>query len=154
MVSYELTTEIDAPAATVVEILHNMKGWVDWTRTVVEATPLGDGVVRPGARVRVRQPKVPTSVWTVDRVDPTTFEWNNLRLGLSTVATHTFADTPTGCSLTVTIRQSGPFAGIVGLLYGGTIRRFLTTMSADITIAAQARTTSELHSSATTDPPS
>ena len=138
MTSYERTIEIQAPARTVIGLLHDLRGWTSWTSTIIEATPLGSGVVRPGARVRARQPGLPVSVWTVDVVDDGTFEWNNLRHGLRTVATHTLTPTPDGCTLHVAIRQEGLLVPAVNALYGKLIRRHLHTMTDDIKRAAEA----------------
>jgi hypothetical protein len=138
MASYERSIEIQAPPRTVIGLLHDLGGWTSWTSTVLEATPLGTGEVRPGARVRARQPGLPVSVWTVDAVDDETFEWNNFRHGLRTVATHRITPTPTGSTLSVTIRQEGILVPAVSLVRGGLIRRHLQQMTEDIKKAAEA----------------
>jgi hypothetical protein len=137
MASYQGTVNIHATPSTVIGLLHNLRGWTSWTSTILEATPLGSGVVQPGARVRARQPGLPVSVWTVDVVDDHAFEWNNYRHGLRTVATHDIDSTPEGSRLTVTIRQEGPLAGPVGLLWGRVIRHHLSQMMQDLKTAAE-----------------
>src|SRR4051794_39753940 len=107
MASYEGTVDIRATPRTVVSLLHDLAGWTTWTSTILEATPLGSGGVKPGTRVRARQPGLPVSVWTVDVVDERRFEWNNFRHGLRTVATHRIESTPQGSRLSVTIQQDG-----------------------------------------------
>ncbi len=143
MTTYERSVDIAAPASTVVRLLHDLKGWARWTSTILEATPLGSGVVQPGARVRARQPGLPVSVWTVDLVDDEHFEWNNLRHGLRTVATHLISPTATGCRLTVTIRQDGLLVPVVSLGVGRVIRRHLVAMTEDIKKAAQSAARAE-----------
>jgi hypothetical protein len=139
MTSYVRSIDIHAPASTVVALLHDLRGWTSWTSTIIEATPLGSGLVRPGARVRARQPGLPVSVWTVDVVDEQTFEWNNVRRGLRTVATHRITPTVGGCTLEVMIRQEGLLLPAVNTLYGRLIRRHLHTMTEDIKRAAEAK---------------
>ena len=113
MTTYTGSIQINAPAATVAGLLHDLPGWTSWTTTIVEATPLGAADMSPGTRVRVRQPGLPVSVWTVDRADDDGLEWNNLRHGLRTVATHRLSPSGTGCRLTVEHR-AGRHAGRAG----------------------------------------
>ena len=137
MTSYQGTVDIHAKPAAVAALLHDLNGWTSWTSTILEATPLGSGVVRPGTRVRARQPGLPVSVWTVDVVDDHSFEWNNYRHGLRTVALHHIDATPDGSRLEVTIHQDGPLAGPVGLLWGRVIRHHLDQMMQDLKTAAE-----------------
>ena len=137
MASYTGVIYIHAAPKLVVGLLHDLSGWTSWTGTILEATPLGSGVVAPGARVRARQPGLPVSVWTVDVVDERTFEWNNYRRGLRTVATHRIEPTPEGSQLEVTIRQEGWLAAPVGMLWGRVIRHHLQQMVSDLKLAAE-----------------
>ena len=137
MTSYTGTIDIQAPTTAVVGLLHDLKGWTGWTGTILEATPLGSGVVRPGARVRARQPGLPVSVWTVDVVDERTFEWNNYRHGLRTVATHRLTPNAAGSTLIVTIRQDGWLAQPVATVYGRVIQHHLDQMMTDLKRAAE-----------------
>jgi Polyketide cyclase / dehydrase and lipid transport len=141
MASYARTIDIQAPADTVSAILLDLHGWCDWTRTILEATPLKNAEVRPGTRVRVRQPRLPgTSVWTVDKADARSFEWNNVRRGLRTVARHRLDDNGQASRLTVVIEQDGWLARPVTLVYGRTVRWFLKAMEDDLKAAAEGAT--------------
>jgi hypothetical protein len=137
MTTYTSTIEIDAPAQIVSGLLLDMPRWTSWTKTVQEATPLRTVVLSPGTRVRVRQPGLPVSVWTVDRADGSALEWNNFRHGLLTVAIHRLQRTATGCRLSVQINQTGFLDAPVRLVYGRLISRHLTQMTADIKAAAE-----------------
>jgi hypothetical protein len=137
MASYTDSIEIHAPVAIVSGLLLDLSGWTSWTTTVQEATPLGSAVVAPGTRVRVRQPGLPVSVWTVDVADRAGFEWNNYRHGLRTVATHRIDDTPGGSRLSVRINQTGLLAGPVAWVYGRLIRRHLHWMTEQLKVAAE-----------------
>ena len=137
MTTYTGSIEIDAPAGVVSGLLHDMPRWTTWTTTVREATPLGAADMSPGTRVRVRQPGLPTSVWTVDRADGDGLEWNNYRHGLRTVATHRLETTDAGSLLTVQIEQDGLLALPVRLVLSRLIRHHLDTMTAEIKVAAE-----------------
>ena len=137
MAAYTGSIEISAPAGRVSGLLHDMPRWTTWTKTIVEATPLGAADMSPGTRVRVRQPGLPVSVWTVDRADGDGLEWNNYRHGLRTVATHRIEPNASGCRLTVTIDQEGLLGLPVRLLVHRLISRHLTSLLADIKVAAE-----------------
>jgi hypothetical protein len=137
MTTYTTSTEIEAPASTVSGLLLDMPRWTSWTTTIQEATPLGAAVLSPGTRVRVRQPRLPVSVWTVDRADDDGLEWNNYRHGLRTVARHRIEASARGCRLTVHIEQAGFLEPPVRMLYGSLIRHHLDTMAAELKAAAQ-----------------
>jgi Polyketide cyclase / dehydrase and lipid transport len=137
MASYTQSIEIQAPVAIVSGILLDLAGWTSWTSTVQEATPLGTAVIAPGTRVRVRQPGLPVSVWTVDVADRANLVWNNLRHGLRTVAVHRLEDNGTGSRLTVRIDQAGPLAGPVDRVYGRVIHRHLKLMTEQLKAAAE-----------------
>src|SRR4051794_36923562 len=107
MTTYTATTDIEAPAHIVSGLLLDMPRWTSWTTTVQEATPLRAAELTAGTRVRVRQPRLPVSVWTVDRADASGLEWDNFRHGLRTVATHQIERTSSGCRLSVRIEQTG-----------------------------------------------
>jgi hypothetical protein len=141
--AYVESIDINAPTDIVSGFLRNLSGWTSWTSTVDEATPLGSAEVHPGTRVRVRQPGLPVSVWTVDVADRTAFEWNNLRHGLRTVAKHQIADTATGCNLTVAIEQHGVLAGTVDMVFGRIIRRHLLQMTQELKRAAESAARAE-----------
>lgn len=139
MATYQGSVEIGAQAETVARLLHDLDGWTGWTSTIQEATPLGRGVVEPGARVRCRQPRLPVSVWTVDQVDERTFCWNNYRHGLRTDASHRMTPTLSGCRLDVEITQQGLLTPMVSMVYGRVIQHHLDRMLLDIKRAAESK---------------
>ena len=100
---------------------------------------LDPGPLRPGARARVKQPGLPSLVWQVTDVDAgTRFTWVTRTPGLATAATHEVSAAPGGSRLTLTVRWTGPLAGVGTALTGKRTRQFL----AQETAGAKARSES------------
>ncbi len=86
---HELTIDIDADAARVWEILSDVERWPEWTPTVTSVERLDRRPFGVGSRFRIRQPKLPTAVWTVTTLEPGCyFEWRNVSPGLTSVGGH------------------------------------------------------------------
>ncbi|HEX7745925.1 MAG TPA: SRPBCC family protein [Micromonosporaceae bacterium] len=122
------TTMIAAPVAAVWKVLLDVERWPDWTPTVTSARWLDPGGMRPGARVRLTQPKLGTAVWTVTDVQPgRSFVWIRRSPGVATLGDHVLTDGPGGTSVTLGIEHSGPLAGLARLLTDRLTRRYVET---------------------------
>jgi hypothetical protein len=89
----------------------------------------------PGSRARVRQPKLPTMVWTVTHLEPGHFFiWKTQASGVTTVADHRVDPAPDGKSVIVTlsIEESGPLSPLVRLFYSGLTRRYVEMEAAGL----------------------
>jgi hypothetical protein len=120
---------MDAPAARVAEVLLDIVAWAQWTPTFRSVEALDGSALQVGRRYRVRQPRLPAAVWTVDRVEPgRSFTWHSSAPGVVTRAEHVVTATSgTTSTVRLVLEQTGPLAGLVALVYGGLIRRFLAT---------------------------
>ncbi|CRK59567.1 hypothetical protein [Alloactinosynnema sp. L-07] len=79
-----------------------------------------------GQRVRISQPKLPTTVWTVTALDEgKSWEWTATGPLARTVATHTVTPDGDGCRATNAIDQSGPLGVLIGKLAAGLTDRYL-----------------------------
>jgi uncharacterized membrane protein len=126
-VEYERTVEIAAPAEAVWPVMSDIERWPAWTASVSEAELLDDGGLRPGQRARLRQPRLPAAIWTVDEVEPgRTFGWRSHAAGLHSRGEHTVEPTGTQTSRVVLrLSHSGALAGLARIVYGGLIRRYV-----------------------------
>jgi uncharacterized membrane protein len=126
----ELTVPVAAPAARVWEVLSDLERWPTWTASVRGVDV--DGPLRVGAVVRIRQPKLPPTAWTVTEVQPgRSFTWEARAPGSVAVGEHEI--TPTGdasCEVRLRLEQRGPLGTLVGLVYRGLTRRYVQ-MEAD-----------------------
>jgi uncharacterized protein YndB with AHSA1/START domain len=81
---------IEAPVERVWEVFTDVDRWPEWTPSVTRAAVIaGDGVAI-GARVRIKQPRLPEMTWEVTRVEPgSTWTWVSRSPGAVTEAVHT-----------------------------------------------------------------
>jgi hypothetical protein len=145
---YETTVRVAATAGQTWAVLTSLTRWPEWTASMTSVEPLG-GPLREGAEVRIRQPGLAAATWTVDALIPgSSFSWSTAALGVRTTAEHRVvtasdgADGPEGsggADLTLTVRQSGPLAPLVGALLGRRVRRYVDLEAAGLKKAAEAR---------------
>ena len=126
-VEYEQTIDVGAPAAVVWAVMSDVERWPEWTASVRDARLLEAGGLRPGQRVRLRQPRLPSAVWTVDRVEPErAFTWSSVAAGLRSSGEHAIEGTgPDTSRVVLRLVHSGVLAGPARLLYGGLVRRYV-----------------------------
>lgn len=124
---YEVSIDINAPAAHVYEVMADVEHWNNWTASIKDITRLDSGEFRAGSRARVRQPKAPPAVWTVDVIEPGHgFRWSSKSPGMTSVGDHWVVPTGEGTSrATLGFEQTGPGAGVAALLFGRLARRYV-----------------------------
>ncbi|ADP84036.1 SRPBCC family protein [Pseudofrankia inefficax] len=138
---YETSVRIAATADQVWAVLRDVERWPEWTPTVSrvdrvesapEYVPGADGPageLTKGDVVSIKQPRMPTLSWTVLDWSPGGFfSWSASSGGVTTVAEHRIdrAD-DLGVTVTLSVRQSGPLAPVVGLLTGRQTRQYVDT---------------------------
>ncbi|WP_454042176.1 SRPBCC family protein [Cellulosimicrobium sp. Marseille-Q8652] len=114
---------VDAPLATVWDVLTDVERMPTWTPSMTSVHLLDGDRLAEGVTVEIRQPRLPTMVWTVDEVVPRErFGWSTTRGGVVTRADHRLAPRADGRSTDVwfEIHQTGRLARLVGAL---TMRR-------------------------------
>jgi uncharacterized membrane protein len=132
--------QIDAPIATVWDLTVDIDGLPATTPTITSAERLDDGPLRVGSTARLRQPHLRPAVWTVTRLEPQElFEWST-RLGwLTMTGRHRLRPADAGTSNHLEVELSGFGAGAATRLFGGSIRRAITTENRGIKAAAERR---------------
>lgn len=130
--------DVDAPAARVWAVLHDVERWPEWTASVRSVTLL-DGALRTGARARVDQPRIPSTVWTVTALtEGHDFTWEATGPGSRTTARHLVEPTgPRSCRVVLSIVQAGPVGSVVGRAYRRLTERYLALESAGIKTRAE-----------------
>jgi hypothetical protein len=100
---------------------------------------LDDGPLRVGSRARLRQPGMPALVWQVSELrEHEEFTWETASPGVRTVARHAIGANPDGTTrIALSVEQTGPLAGLVGLLTGRRTRRYLGYEAAALKAAAE-----------------
>jgi len=120
----QTTVEIQAKPAEVWRVMADVERWHEWTPSIDSIQLLNGPEIAPGVRAKIKQPKLPTVVWTVDTVEPNhSFTWTNSNLGTKNVGIHTVEPSPTGGSrVTLTVHQSGFFFMFMPWIRGMTLR--------------------------------
>jgi hypothetical protein len=121
--------DIAAAPADVWAVMIDVERWREWTPTITSIERLDGGPFRVGSRARIRQPKLPTAVWTVSALEPGRyFEWRNASPGVRSVAGHRAEPTAGGgTTVTLTFGWSGSLAWLIRLVYGKLARRYVRT---------------------------
>ncbi len=125
--NYVTTIDTSADLATTWRAVTDVESWPQWTASMTSVTLLGDAGLTTGARARVKQPKLPTTIWQVSELrDGEEFTWVAHSPGVRTAGRHLLSRNPDGTTrITLEIDQRGPLAGLVGALLGGLTRRYL-----------------------------
>lgn len=122
-----MSVTIAARADLVWSVMSDVRGWPEWTPSVRRVDVLDERPLEVGSRVRLRQPKLPPTVWRVTAYAPgESFVWQAAAPGVTTTAGHRIdrhADGRTTATLSVV--QQGPLAGLMWRLIGGLTRRYV-----------------------------
>jgi uncharacterized protein YndB with AHSA1/START domain len=124
----ELSADVEASPETVWRIMSDVDHWPEWTASVGSVERLGGQPLEVGAKVRIRQPRLPVAIWRVtDKVPGQSFSWEAHGPGLRTRASHRVEDIGGGRSrVTLSIDQGGPLARIVGFIWDKLTREYVS----------------------------
>ncbi len=127
-VTYRASIDIDAPVELVWGVLTDVEKWPDWTPTMTSVKRLESGLFRPGSSARVKQPKLPETVWRVSALVPQkSFTWSTRSRGVTTVARHTVAARGEGGTrVGGEIDQHGPLSLLAKVFFARLTKRYLT----------------------------
>jgi uncharacterized protein YndB with AHSA1/START domain len=129
----DVTVDISAPPEVVWAVLSDVESWPTWTASITSIRPSSPDPLQAGSRVRIRQPRLPATVWTVsDLVEGERFTWTSTRPGVKTRASHRVVGTAEGSRATLSIDQAGVLGWLVGRLYGGLMRRYVEMEAAGL----------------------
>lgn len=130
---------IAAPAALVWELTVDVEAWPRLTPSMTEVRRLDSGPVQVGSEAEVKQPGLRAATWRVTTLQPgRLFVWATSAAGVKSVGEHLIVPEGDVCKLMLRINQTGPLAGLVGLVYGRKIRRFLEAELEGFRTAAEA----------------
>ncbi|MDG4820455.1 SRPBCC family protein [Asanoa sp. WMMD1127] len=134
------STEARADLASTWAALRDVTDWPRWTRSMTSVERLDDGPLRLGSRARVKQPGMQPLVWEVTTfADEAEFSWTNHSPGVRTIGRHLISPTAGGgTTITLELAQTGPLAGLLGLLFGRRNRRYLAMEVAGLAAASEA----------------
>src|SRR5690606_40263556 len=109
------STDIHAPPERVWQVIMDVERWHEWTPSISSIERLQPGELKAGDRVRIKQPRLPSVVWTVSKVEPgRLMEWRYDSPGSHSVAWHAVEPSGTGSKATLGIEQRGLFFAVAG----------------------------------------
>lgn len=122
----EVSTSVNAPVERVAAVIFDVERWHEWTASITSVEKLDAGELRVGSRARVKQPKLPPTVWTVTAVEPGRwFEWEAKGPGSRTVAWHRAEPEGEGTKATLGIDQQGIFFRLTGWYFNKLTREYV-----------------------------
>jgi uncharacterized membrane protein len=126
MSEFNEVVDIDAPAEAVWTIMMDVERWTAWTRSISRVTRLDPGPLGTGSQVKIRQPRLPDLVWTVDAFeDGRYFSWRSASPGIENFGSHRVTPTEVGCRLELVFRQSGPLAWLARITLWRLTKRYV-----------------------------
>ena len=123
---YEQTIVVAAAPEDVWSVLVDVEAWPTWTASMSSVRLENPGPLGLGSVAKVRQPRLAPTTFTVCEYEHgRSFAWSTGNRLLSTVGDHRIEPAADGSRVTLTLRQEGPLAGVVGALYKGLIARYI-----------------------------
>ena len=122
----DIVVEIAAAPALVWAVMSDVERWPEWTASMSSVRHLDGGPLRVGSRVRISQPRLPTTTWTVSALTVgKEFVWVATAPGVRTTCTHSVSAADEGSVATLAVDQQGPLGALIGKLTAGLTRRYL-----------------------------
>ncbi|MEU0504388.1 SRPBCC family protein [Nocardia sp. NPDC005998] len=123
---FEITIDIDASPETVWRILTDVETWPEWTESIRSVRRLDSGEFTVGSRAEIRQPRLPTAIWTVTELIPgRSFTWRATSPGITTTAGHELIDRIGSVTVRLVIDQTGSLGRLFGWATARLTRRYL-----------------------------
>lgn len=113
MKTFSIDIDIRASPERVWAVLRDVERWYEWTPSVTSVQRLDSGSFSVGSRVRVQQPKLPSTDWQVTELEEgKSFTWVARSPGVRVTARHRIVPGDRGSRVTL----STQFEGVLGAL--------------------------------------
>jgi uncharacterized membrane protein len=124
---YETSTTTTAEPPRLWAVLRDVERWPDWIEVYEEVRLLDAGEVAVGSRAHVKQRGLAGGDWTVTEAEEgRVFTWESRQPGVRLVGRHAVSAEPDGGSrLTLGFEMTGAWSGVMGILLGRKVRRYV-----------------------------
>ena len=137
---YEQTIDVAAAPENVWSVMADVEAWPRWTASMTSVQLKTAGPLRLGSVAKVRQPRLAPTTFIVSEYDEgRSFAWSTGNRWLATVGDHRVEAAGQGSRVTLTLRQEGPLAGLVGAIYKGLIARYIRMEAEGLKRASESR---------------
>lgn len=138
--AYSTSIDIDAAPEDVSEIISDVERWPEWTASITTVERLDEGPFAVGSQAKVKQPRLPTVVWTVTELTPDRgFVWVAKSPGVENRGIHRVEPAPGGASrVTLGVEESGLVGKVAGLLLRRMTKRYVDMEAAGLKQRAEA----------------
>jgi uncharacterized membrane protein len=132
------TVTIAAPTEQVWAVVVEVERWPERIPTVNAVERLDAGPLAVGSRTRLKQPRLPTAVWTVTELaDGSSYTWESSSPGVTVTASHVVEPHAAGSRLILALSMSGRLSGLGWLMTRSLTKRYVETEAASIKRAAE-----------------
>lgn len=133
MLEFESSAWVDRPPGEVYATYADVERWPEWTASMTSVERLEPGPLQVGSRTRIRQPRLPTTIWTVTVLEPGhQFGWEARSPGITSIGRHIIEPRDGGSLARAVVEQHGPLGFVVGTLTAQLTRRYLALESAGL----------------------
>lgn len=137
---FSTVVDIEASPSAVWGLMSDVERWHEWTASIARIERLDAGPFVVGARARVYQPKLPPAVWQVTRLEPGHgFTWVSRAPGALMTGDHYVEPAGTGSRARLGLRYEGPVGRLIGRVFAGITRRYVTMEGEGLKRRAEAR---------------
>jgi hypothetical protein len=141
---FQITIDIDAPAAVVWSVMSDIERWPEWTASVTAVRRWDPHrPLQVGSRAVVRQPKLPPALWTVISIAKgRQFVWMAGMPGWWSIGLHSVApldDSPRRSRATLSLKTTGLIGRLLGPLIRGLTERYVTMEANGLKRESEAR---------------
>ena len=119
--------EVNASPKAIWTVMIDLQRWPDWTPSISSIEYLDPAPLQRGSRVRILQPKLPPTVWTITSWEPgKSFAWESRRLGVITRADHLIVTKDGGAMVELTVEFGGLLGGLAGRIASKLTNAYMT----------------------------
>jgi len=135
---YQTRTTTTAEPARLWAVLSDVDMWPQWIETYEEVRRQQTGPLTLGDVAHVKQRGLAGGDWTVTGLDEgREFTWESRQPGVHMVGRHAVTPEPGGGSrLDLSFEMTGALSGLMGLLLGGKVRRYVDLEGARLAAVA------------------
>ncbi len=109
----EKKSVINARPQDIFNVLMNVERWNQWTKSITKISILDSRQLAPGVKIKVLQPKLPPTIWTIKEIiTDKLLTWEKRYLGFSMLSEHSISIQNNEITVTIRITYIGPLAAL------------------------------------------